>query len=100
MHHAQLNGSFGEDTGYGVGKALEIVDAGDEYVLDFVVLQVGQDTQPEIGPFAFRYIHVRQFPASFSGEYRYIVYGTGNRPVLFVHNLVVTCLKDIIYRLF
>lgn len=93
MYGAQLDGGLRGDSGNGVGKDLESVHAGDGHVLHSPVLKGGQDTQLKAGTFAFRYVLAQQFLSSFSSKCQYIIYGTGYKPALFIHCLVVGRVK-------
>ena len=59
MHDAELDVGLGEDRSDGVDEAGEVVDGGDEDVLDAAGLEVGEDAHPEFCRFVLAYVQAK-----------------------------------------
>ena len=59
MDHTELHFGIRIDRIDGIGKAGQTVHRGDQNVFDAPVIEVGQNRQPEVGPFTFRQIQAQ-----------------------------------------
>ena len=93
VHDAELDRGLRENTCYRIGKALEPVHAGYEDILYPSVLEIRKHSEPEVGPLAPGNVHAQKFFPSFGIEGQHIIDGSGHRPVLLVHDLVMNRIK-------
>ena len=78
---------------YRIWKALESVNTGNEDILDSSVLEIRKHTEPEVDSLALGYVHAQKLFPSFGIEGQHIIDGSGHRPILLVHYLVMYRIK-------
>ena len=61
MYDTYLRGRLRKYSVYGVGKSVQVVSAGNQYILHSAGLQISQDTHPERRTFRFSHPHAKNF---------------------------------------
>lgn len=93
MYDAELDRNLRENTCNRIRKTLEPVNTRDEDILDSSVLEIRKHTEPEVGSLALGDVHAQKFFSSFGIEGQHIIDGSGHRPILLVHYLIMYRIK-------